>query len=229
MQFSIMNRWTNEVQFTADIECAEDTPNSLKIGLALKWGVANSANLRGADLSGSDLRDSDLRDSNLSGADLRGSDLSDSDLSGANLSGSDLRDSNLRGADLSGSNLIDSNLDPIRNDIWSILVMAPGEVPALIAALNEGRVNGSVYTDGECGCLIGTLAIASGVNPAGDCSSVNGLHGHSSRPAECFFMGINKGDTPETNQICRIARDWCVQWLDRMEAAFGASNKEVPA
>mgnify|MGYP000844973848 CR=1 FL=1 len=75
MQFEIKNRWTGKVKFTAEIECADDAPTSLKIGLAVRWAVKNSMILRDADLS----------DANLSGADL---------------SGADLRGANLRGADL---------------------------------------------------------------------------------------------------------------------------------
>ena len=72
----IRNRWTNKVQFTADITCAPDATIGVRIGLAVQWARKNGANLRYADLSGAD----------LSGADLRGADLS-----GANLSGADLR------------------------------------------------------------------------------------------------------------------------------------------
>jgi hypothetical protein len=71
---------------------------SVKLGLAVRWGRDNGADLRGADLSGADLRDADL-----SGADLRGAYLSD-----AYLSGADLRDAYLRGAYLRGANLSDA-------------------------------------------------------------------------------------------------------------------------
>jgi hypothetical protein len=70
------------VQFTAEIECAEDASKYLKIGLAVKWAIKNDANLRYADLSGAN-----LSGANLSGADLSGADLRYADLSGANLSG----------------------------------------------------------------------------------------------------------------------------------------------
>src|SRR5260221_1643258 len=87
----------------------------------------------------------------------------DTDQSGADMSGSDLSGSDLSGSDLSGSDLSGSDLTPIRDDLWAILSACPLEVPALRAALIEGRVNGSSYRDDSgCGCLVGTLAIARG-------------------------------------------------------------------
>ena len=74
--FEILNRWTNEVQVTAQIDCAPDAPVSLKLGLAVRWAVKEKADLSGADLSGADLSGANLRGADLSGADLRGADLS---------------------------------------------------------------------------------------------------------------------------------------------------------
>ena len=108
IKYDILNRFTNEVQFTAEIDCNDYEQRSIKLGLAIKWGVKNDAdlcgahlryaNLRGADLSGVYLHDVDLRGANLRGADLSGANLRGADLSGANLSGV-----YLRGADLSGA------------------------------------------------------------------------------------------------------------------------------
>jgi hypothetical protein len=100
MQFEIRNWLTGDVQVTAEIECADDTLASIKLGLAVRWAVHNKADLRGANLSGADLSGVDLRGANLSGADLSGVDLR-----GANLSGADLYGANLYGADLSGADL----------------------------------------------------------------------------------------------------------------------------
>ena len=50
MKFDVLNRWYGEVQFTADIDCDETEISSIKLGLAVKWGVKNNANLRNADL-----------------------------------------------------------------------------------------------------------------------------------------------------------------------------------
>ncbi len=146
---------------------------------------------------------------------------------GVDLAEADLRDAqldlaSLDGASLDRASLVGARLDPIRNDFFAVLSFAPAEVPALIAALNEGRVNGSCYSDGECGCLIGTLAIASGTDPhdKDGCEVVHGLNGNSERPAERFFMAIKRGHTPENSQFAKLARDWAQEWFDRIQAAF---------
>ena len=80
IKFNVLNRWTLNVQFTAEIDCAEDAPAGIKAGLALEWGWKNRT-------SGADLRGAVLRGADLSGADLRGAVLSEANLSGADLSG----------------------------------------------------------------------------------------------------------------------------------------------
>ena len=110
IKFEIKSRWTGAVQFTAEIECADDAPISLKIGLAVKWGIKSRANLSGADLSRANLSGADLSGANLSGANLSSANLSGADLSGANLSGANLSRADLSGANLSGANLSRANL-----------------------------------------------------------------------------------------------------------------------
>ena len=105
MKFEIFSRFNGSVQFTAEIECEDTTPHSVKVGLAVKWGLANKTDLGGANLSGANLRSADLGGANLSGADLGGANLS-----GADLGGADLRSANLRSADLGGANLSGANL-----------------------------------------------------------------------------------------------------------------------
>lgn len=61
IKFEIKNRWTGEVNFTAEIECTDGAPKSLKIGLAVKWGIKY-----GADLSRANLSDANLSRANLS-------------------------------------------------------------------------------------------------------------------------------------------------------------------
>jgi hypothetical protein len=95
MKFEVRNRFSGAVQFTAEIECGENTSTSVKLGLAVRWAIKSRADLSGAYLSGA----------YLSGADLRGADLSGADLSGAYLSGAYLSRADLSGADLSGADL----------------------------------------------------------------------------------------------------------------------------
>jgi len=77
MKFEIRNRWSGNVQFTAEIDCSEDTPLRIKVGLAAKWAFKSGADLSGAVLSGADLRGADLRGAVLSGAVLRDAVLRD--------------------------------------------------------------------------------------------------------------------------------------------------------
>lgn len=60
MKFNILNRFSGEVQFTAEIGCDEDAKTPLKIGLAVKWAMKSGANLSGAKLSYADLLGADL-------------------------------------------------------------------------------------------------------------------------------------------------------------------------
>jgi len=150
-------------------------------------------------------------------ANLREADLRWADLSGADLSWANLREANLRGADLSGANLREAILDPIRDDFWAVLASAPKEIAGLRAALVAGRVNGSTY-EGACACLVGTIANVRGCAY----TELGILHPQSNRTAERFFLGINTGDTPETNQFSARAVEWIDDFVSRMRDAFGS-------
>jgi hypothetical protein len=209
----------------ADLRDADLSGADLR-GADLSGAVLRGADLRGADLSGADLRDADLRDADLSGADLSGADLRDADLRDADLSDADLRDADLsgavlrgadlRGADLRGADLRDADLTPIRDDLWAVLSAVPHEVEGLRAALIAGRVEGSTY-EGECACLVGTIANVRGV----PYDELNMLKPDADRPAERWFLMINKGDTPETSQPAKIACEWIDTWLANMRSTFG--------
>ena len=104
-KFPVRNRWTGEVQFTAEISTTPDMMPSMKLGLAVKWAVKNKADLSRADLSRANLSRADLSRANLSRADLSGAYLLGANLSGADLSRADLSGANLSRADLSRANL----------------------------------------------------------------------------------------------------------------------------
>ncbi len=110
MKFEVKNRWTGSVQVTAEIECKEHTDYSVKLGLAVKWAVEHSADLRGAKLTGAKLTGANLTSANLAGADLAESKLTGANLTGADLAGADLVEAKLTGADLAGADLAGADL-----------------------------------------------------------------------------------------------------------------------
>jgi hypothetical protein len=225
---------------SADLSLADLSLANLR-SADLRSADLSSANLRSADLSSANLRSADLSSANLSLANLRSADLSSANLSLANLRSANLRSANLslanlrsanlslanlrsadlslanlRSADLSSANLSSANLSFIRDDIWAVLSCAPSEVEELRQALIDGKVDGSHYT-GTCACLVGTIANVRG------CSYENlgALKPNSSRASERFFMGIKKGDTPETNAVSKLALEWIDLWLFNMKNTFG--------
>ncbi len=141
IKFDVLDRFSGVVQFTAEIDCADDAPNSVKLGLAVKWAVASRAYLSGANLSGADLSGADLSGANLSGANLSGANLSCADLCRANLSRANLSRANLSRAYLSGANLSGANLSranlivgPQRSDGYRFLLYYLGDGKLQIVA-----------------------------------------------------------------------------------------------
>jgi hypothetical protein len=232
--FEVRNRFTGEVQFTAQIACPPDELPSVKLGMAVRWAIKNGAylsgaylsraDLSGADLSGADLSGADLSRADLSGADLSGADLSGAylsgaylsgaDLSGADLSGADLWGAYLSGANLSGANLSRETLRPFKADLWLTLSMIGGPMEAqhLIAKLRAGGVDGSTYGKGnDCACLVGTIAAAHG-------EGGETLDHNPGRPAERWFMMIRPGDKPEDETgggfAAKMALQWALEWCE---------------
>ena len=83
MKFDVTNRWSGEVQFTAEIDFPLDASLSLKIGLAVRWAIKEKADLSEANLTRANLTRADLTRANLSGAYLSGANLSGADLAQA--------------------------------------------------------------------------------------------------------------------------------------------------
>ncbi|PZU59798.1 MAG: hypothetical protein DI547_04800 [Sphingobium sp.] len=277
-KLEVRNRWTNRVQFTAEITCAPDAAIGVKLGLAVQWARKSGAvlsdadlsdadlsdaDLSGADLSGADLSDADLRRADLSGAvlrravlrdadlsdadlrravlsgavlsgaDLSGADLSDADLRRADLSGAVLRGADLRGADLRRAVLRDADLSDAdlrravlsgavlrgyKADFFMNLLRARDEVPYLIAALKEGRVDGSQY-EGECACLVGTLANGRG-------ASYHDMFpdAYSGNPAEQWFLMIRKGDKPGDDTGGGFASQKALEWAEEFQLLMGVEE-----
>jgi hypothetical protein len=238
----IKNRWNGRVLYTA--ENAQDVRAALEEAVASGANLGDAdlggANLGGADLRGANLGDADLGGANLGGADLGGAYLGDADLGGANLGGADLGGAYLRGAYLRGANLggaIDSPAHPLwafRQDYWSILDQAPAEVATLRKQIKAGKINGSVYED-ECGlgCLNGTIAIAHGCS-LDELKDEMGIVADSNRPAEQWFIAIQKGDKPlpldtdfskHSESVFRIS--YALVWLDEWTASRKAICKAL--
>jgi hypothetical protein len=209
-QFDVLNRWTGKVQFTAEIEVTPDVTPRVKLGLAVRWGYRNGACLSDADLSRADLSGANLR-----GADLRGACLRGACLRGANLRDADLRGADLRGADLRGAVLSDAVLRPIKADFFMILALGHKEVLNLVAALRDGRVDGSTY-DGECACLVGTL----------ENSGAEGIPHDAGSPAESWFAPIRKGVKPGDEGEGGFRSETALAWALEYCAATGI---ELPA
>jgi hypothetical protein len=232
--FPVHHRFSGEVLFTANIDCPPDAPPSLKLGLAVKWGVANKANLRWADLSWADLRSADLSSADLRWANLRWADLSWADLSSADLRSADLRSADLRwadlrwadlrwadlrSADLRSADLSSADLRQFKADLWMTLTQNRAEVPGLITALKAGKVNGSTYT-GPCACLVGTIANVRGVDYVS-------LDHDSGNPAERWFTMIKEGDKPGDDSGGGFASKMALEWAEEFCRLSGISIGEA--
>ena len=192
----------------ADLTGANLTGAKLE-GANLAGASLTGAILTDASLTGAKLEGADLTGANLTGANLTGANLEDADLEDASLEGANLEDANLEGASLEGANIHTANLIAIRADVMLILDNAPGEILGLIKALDEGRFDGSLY-EGECACLVGTIANVRGV-PYYD---LEDIRPDANRQAERFALAISEGDTPKTNSVAAILREWIVEWQE---------------
>jgi hypothetical protein len=109
-KFDILNRWSGEVLFTAELACSPDTLPSVKLGLAVKMAVKARANLADAYLADADLAGANLAGANLARANLAGANLARAYLVGANLADAYLAGANLAGANLARAYLVGANL-----------------------------------------------------------------------------------------------------------------------
>ena len=115
---------------------------------------------------------------------------------------------------LSDANLSRADLSLIKADLFAVLNAAPAEVPGLLAAVREGRINGSKY-EGECACLKGTIANVRGCN----IKEMQGvLADHPDSPSERWFLAIQIGDTPDKSQVARITEEWILEWGTKQAA-----------
>jgi hypothetical protein len=113
-----------------------------------------------------------------------------------------------------------ADLEASREDLWAVLSSAAEEVPAVRAALVEGRIEGGTYY-GECACLIGTIANARGC----DVYSLGALGPAPHRPIEHFFMRISRGETPQTNPAAKLIVQWIDAWRARNSFRFAIGRQ----
>jgi Pentapeptide repeats (8 copies) len=176
----------------------------------------NGAKLNGAELNGAELNGAELNGAKLNGAELNGAKLNDAKLNGAKLNGAKLNGAKLNGAKLNDVLTPSHALWVFRQDLWSILDMAPREVMGLRLAIVDGRIDGSTYR-GDCACLVGTIANMRGVSVDG---GALGIPTDSSRPAEQWFMPIREGMVPadlasaEDRSEGEFRAAWAVRWID---------------
>jgi hypothetical protein len=104
---------------------------------------------------------------------------------------------------------------------------ARAEVPGLIAALVEGRVDGSQY-EGECACLVGTLANVRGAEYTTAFPDFS-----SSHPAEQWFLMIRKGDKPGDDSgggfAALKALEWAVEYCDLSKIKVAKAARDLLA
>lgn len=134
-----------QASMIAEIDATDETRYGMKVGLAVKWAVENSA----------DLTDAVQR--------------------------------------------------PFKHDLWGVLLQNQAEIPFLLRALCDGKVNGSIYS-GSCACLMGTIANAK------KCA-VDDLVCDAGSAAECWFMQISEGKTPENSGVVKMTVEWIEEFL----------------
>ena len=171
----------------------------------------------------------DLSGLDLSHLDFTGSDFTGSNLQNTDFTGSNLTNTVLWGATLSKDTIMSPSMQQeYKEAIWSVFAMAPLEIPALLSALENGLISGSLYESHIytaenkllfCGCLKGTLEHSSYLK-VGDYSKVKALlnthDGHTLE--ECFFYAIWIRDTPATNKLSALAYEWATEfWTNYQE------------
>lgn len=117
------------------------------------------------------------------------------------------------------------DMDLAKRNIYAIYDKNPKEVIGVLKAIDEGRIDGTLYT-GKCACLIGTIGQLRGlaekrtydwdVEP----SILNTFNKEIwsidfMSPAEQFFIKILEGDTPSTSEYSKFARKWTIEWLEQ--------------
>jgi hypothetical protein len=210
MKFDIKHRFnSDQIIYSGEGETlAAVIEKAARDGASLVGASLVGANLVGANLVRANLVGANLVRANLDGANLVRASLVGANLDGASLVGANLVRANLVGASLVGANLDGASLDDIKADFYDVLSSAVNEVPGLLSALREGKIDGTTY-EGDCACLVGTVAKIRKCNYR----QLDGLKPDSYRPAERWFTGIRPGHTPANSSVAKITEQWIEEWL----------------
>jgi hypothetical protein len=68
----------------------------------------------------------------------------------------------------------------------------------------KGKIDGTSYS-GDCACFVGTIAR---VRKEEYEHLTNGLKPEADSPTERWFLAIREGETPESNSVAKVTRDW---------------------
>lgn len=166
--------------------------------------------------SGKSLNYSNLSNCDLSGITIRGGSFVDSTFDRSRFVDSRFVGCTFVGSTFDGSRFDERTLAPFKADLFMKLLYAQHEAAGLRKALIEGRVNGQAY-EGECGCFVGTIE---NLRREAGCEVVQVIKRDSSSPIEIWFMLINKGDTPATNQISKMVVEWVEEFMTLLNIKF---------
>ena len=175
----------------------------------------------GSRFVGSSFVGSSFVGSSFDGSRFVGSSFDGSSFVGSSFVGSSFDGSRFVGSSFDGSSFVGSSFDgegDAKQDFLSIISDARDEIAGLIAALRDGRINGSVYS-GDCACLVGTIANLRGVD-------VRTLHCDSSRPAEKWFLMISEGDRPGYSSPGGYASGKALEWAEEYIAALQQKDRD---
>jgi len=140
IKFDVKNRYTGDVQFTAEIECDDNADMSIKLGLAIQWGYKNKKPLEGANMEGANMAGANMADANMAGANMEGANMARANMAVANMEGANMAGANMAGANMAGANMAGANM--------AVANMA--HIPVSFGCVgNEKRTGFAVFSDKE--------------------------------------------------------------------------------
>lgn len=115
MKFEVKHRFLDTINFTADIDCDKDQPESKKLGWAIQWAIDNNVNMERSNFDNVDLERADLLFVNFWGcsfknAFLRSADFQKSDLACSTFENADLRNASFQDVNLNNVFLLGADM-----------------------------------------------------------------------------------------------------------------------